>query len=248
MGFSRQEYWLSGWPHPPPGNLPNPGIESTCYISCTGRWLLYHQSCLGSPHSLTYLYNFKWTTQFSSFSLGTHFMTMNTHYPGLLVQKSQLADSPNCCSTGSTMHSPACEQAWQRCSRYQGSLLWERQDSSNCWLWRDNAPSARTNCTIYSPKRFFSSLPSISFLHSLLPQMPNPQHHLKALPAFSFSLPHKSHVCFILASGSWWTWTKASVIRMVQKTGRKVKIWGADLPTAQQGNPLQYSCLENLHG
>ena len=25
-GFSRQKYW-SGLPHPPPGNLPNPGIE-----------------------------------------------------------------------------------------------------------------------------------------------------------------------------------------------------------------------------
>ena len=28
MGFSRQEYW-SGWPCPPPGDLPNPGIEPT---------------------------------------------------------------------------------------------------------------------------------------------------------------------------------------------------------------------------
>ena len=28
MGFSRQEYW-SGLPCPPPGNLPNPGIEPT---------------------------------------------------------------------------------------------------------------------------------------------------------------------------------------------------------------------------
>ena len=28
MGFSRQEYW-SGWPFPPPGDLPNPGIEPT---------------------------------------------------------------------------------------------------------------------------------------------------------------------------------------------------------------------------
>ena len=27
MGFSRQEYW-SGWPCPPPGDLPNPGIET----------------------------------------------------------------------------------------------------------------------------------------------------------------------------------------------------------------------------
>ena len=26
MGFSRQECW-SGWPCPPPGNLPDPGIE-----------------------------------------------------------------------------------------------------------------------------------------------------------------------------------------------------------------------------
>ena len=25
-GFSRQEYW-SGWPVPPPGDLPDPGIE-----------------------------------------------------------------------------------------------------------------------------------------------------------------------------------------------------------------------------
>ena len=26
MEFSRQEYW-SGWPCPPPGDLPNPGIK-----------------------------------------------------------------------------------------------------------------------------------------------------------------------------------------------------------------------------
>ena len=26
MGFSRQEYW-SGWPHPPPGDISNPGIK-----------------------------------------------------------------------------------------------------------------------------------------------------------------------------------------------------------------------------
>jgi len=26
MGFSRQEYWR-GWPCPPPGDLPHPGIE-----------------------------------------------------------------------------------------------------------------------------------------------------------------------------------------------------------------------------
>ena len=32
MGFSRQEYW-SGLPGPPPGDLPNPGIEPTSLMS-----------------------------------------------------------------------------------------------------------------------------------------------------------------------------------------------------------------------
>ena len=32
MGFFRQEYW-SGLPCPPPGDLPNPGIEPTVLMS-----------------------------------------------------------------------------------------------------------------------------------------------------------------------------------------------------------------------
>ena len=32
MGFPRQEYW-SGLPSPPPGDLPNPGIEPTSLMS-----------------------------------------------------------------------------------------------------------------------------------------------------------------------------------------------------------------------
>ena len=32
VGFSRQEYW-SGLPRPPPGDLPNPGIEPTSLVS-----------------------------------------------------------------------------------------------------------------------------------------------------------------------------------------------------------------------
>ena len=32
MGFSRQEYW-SGLPCPPPGDLPNPGIEPVSLAS-----------------------------------------------------------------------------------------------------------------------------------------------------------------------------------------------------------------------
>ena len=32
MGFSRQEYW-SGLPCPPPGDVPNPGIEPVSLMS-----------------------------------------------------------------------------------------------------------------------------------------------------------------------------------------------------------------------
>ena len=45
MEFSRQEYW-SGLPFPPPGDLPNTGIESTSLMS--SGWVLYHQHPLGS--------------------------------------------------------------------------------------------------------------------------------------------------------------------------------------------------------
>ena len=42
MGFSRQECW-SGLPCPPPGDLPNPGIEpASLNVSCTGSLVLYH--------------------------------------------------------------------------------------------------------------------------------------------------------------------------------------------------------------
>ena len=37
LGFSRQEYW-SQLPFPPPGDVPNPGIEPGL-LHC--RWILY---------------------------------------------------------------------------------------------------------------------------------------------------------------------------------------------------------------
>ena len=36
MKFSRQEYW-SGWAFPPPGNLPDPGIEPESLVSPTSQ-------------------------------------------------------------------------------------------------------------------------------------------------------------------------------------------------------------------
>ena len=41
MGFSRQEYW-SDLPGPPPGDPPTQGWTHISYISCIGRWVLYH--------------------------------------------------------------------------------------------------------------------------------------------------------------------------------------------------------------
>ena len=47
-GFSRQEYW-SGLPCPPPGDLPDPGMESASLMSpaLAGRFI--HERHLGSP-------------------------------------------------------------------------------------------------------------------------------------------------------------------------------------------------------
>ena len=52
MGFSRQECW-SGLPFPPPGDLPDPGIEprSPCIA---GRRFTYRLSHQGSPKSHTH--------------------------------------------------------------------------------------------------------------------------------------------------------------------------------------------------
>ena len=47
--FSRQEYW-SGLPCPAPGDLPNPGDQTS--VSCTGRQVLDHQHHLLSQNTL----------------------------------------------------------------------------------------------------------------------------------------------------------------------------------------------------
>ena len=64
IGFSRQKYW-SGLSCPSSGNLPNPGLAWTCvsYVSCIGRWVLYHQCHLGSQKLLIFgelYFTFTW--------------------------------------------------------------------------------------------------------------------------------------------------------------------------------------------
>ena len=54
MGFSRQEYW-SGLPWPPPGDLPDPGIETASLnFSHIGRQVLYHWCHLENPICMHY--------------------------------------------------------------------------------------------------------------------------------------------------------------------------------------------------
>ena len=48
MGFSQQEPW-SGWPHPLPGKLTDPGSGPCLYVSCIAKGALYHETHLGSP-------------------------------------------------------------------------------------------------------------------------------------------------------------------------------------------------------
>ena len=49
MGFSRQEYW-SGWPCPPPGDLPDPGIEFAS-PALAGRFFTTNASWEAPPNS-----------------------------------------------------------------------------------------------------------------------------------------------------------------------------------------------------
>jgi len=48
MEFSRQGYW-SGLPFPPPGDLPNPGIEPTSLVSLASAGSFLPLCHLGSP-------------------------------------------------------------------------------------------------------------------------------------------------------------------------------------------------------
>ena len=57
MGFFRQEYW-NGLPCPPPGDLPNPGIEPESPVSPVlqaDSLLLSHQESPNSSYNYIYL-------------------------------------------------------------------------------------------------------------------------------------------------------------------------------------------------
>ena len=48
MGFSRQEYWRE-LPFPTLGDPPDQWIEPFSWVSCIGRWILYHRTACEAP-------------------------------------------------------------------------------------------------------------------------------------------------------------------------------------------------------
>ena len=59
MGFSRQEYW-SGLPCPPPGDLPNPGIECKSPAWQADSLLFSHQEAI-NIYIHTYIHTYIYT-------------------------------------------------------------------------------------------------------------------------------------------------------------------------------------------
>ena len=54
MEFSRQEYW-NGLPSPPPGDLPDSGIEPPSLTSLAfGRQILYHCATWEAPKTVLF--------------------------------------------------------------------------------------------------------------------------------------------------------------------------------------------------
>ena len=62
MGFSRQEYW-SALPCPPPGDLPNPGIEPRSLMcpALAGGFFTTSATCEALPCSLWHI-KYQWAT------------------------------------------------------------------------------------------------------------------------------------------------------------------------------------------
>ena len=95
MEFSRQKYW-SELSCPPPGDLPDLGIEPTSHVSCIGRWIVV--VCL--------FVCFRSRTGLSDFTFTFHFHALEkeiaTHSSVLAWRISGTADLVGCCLWGHT--------------------------------------------------------------------------------------------------------------------------------------------------
>ena len=71
MGFSRQEYW-SGLPCPPPGDLPDPGIELKSLLSPALSGRFFTTSGIWEAHSYMHIYILYNIIIYTQLSLGIH--------------------------------------------------------------------------------------------------------------------------------------------------------------------------------
>ena len=82
MGFFRQEYW-SGLPFPPPGGLPNPGIEPVSLVSPVLAGRFFTPEPPGKPFQDLFSSNF----QVNNTVLLLTVITLHVHPQNLLILK-----------------------------------------------------------------------------------------------------------------------------------------------------------------
>ena len=86
MGFSRQEY-CSGLSCLPPGDLPDPGINSTCLMSPVLAGGFFTSSTTWEAHFSTYIcvfykYIYKYTLHINLFTMGREFVSQTLELDG----------------------------------------------------------------------------------------------------------------------------------------------------------------------
>ena len=117
MGFSRQEYW-TGLPCPPPGDLPDPGLESASVMSpalaggffTTNATWEAHSSALGSQNQTWGSLDFM-TLALRSFQFNLINFYLNS------LDEGQFITETNC-----ERLSALCSPLYPQCRDEQGSI------------------------------------------------------------------------------------------------------------------------------
>ena len=178
MGFSRQEYW-SGLPFPPPGNLPNPGIEPVSLMSpaLVGRFFMTTATSVQFSHSV--VSNSLQPHKLQQAGLRVHhqlleFSQNNVHWVSDAFQPSHPLSSPSSAPQSLTAsESFPMSQLFTWGGQNIGisalaSFLPKNTQDWSPLRWLVGSPCSPRNCQESSPTPQFKSNNSlaISFLHS----------------------------------------------------------------------------------
>ena len=113
MEFSWQEYW-TGLPFPPPGDLPNLGIEPASLASPalqTDSLLLSHQ---GSPTSCVNIYQIKRSLSWRPYGSSSQAIHSKMRQLRLKTVRGLCDNSPWCQRSDSWLFTQACVWVWER--------------------------------------------------------------------------------------------------------------------------------------